>query len=335
MIHKDAALREVNEIVGMTEDLSRRNPADVLVWLPTIIQALRSIQASGHHYNPSPSAIWASGYVPKITTRFHRMDTFNEMLDGGLWDGCLAVYGTPTSHGKSTFAYTMIAHAVASGHKTVLLSREASAAEATARIAQAYGGFTRWEVENKRGHDQESHEGLRRAIRELDRFLAIYDRHSAALGDFAEIIHWEQPLLVVIDHLGLYGVDQTTKGLIVMGKRDPLGELADVLLDISRVEKCTIIATSQFSSDEQRKLYRDRDLDPPRFYGSMRIAAAADFCFVSMRDLKVKNRQWIRCKKDRPEGVLANRDFYLGYNPETRSYYEIAGVTKGDKKGQG
>lgn len=321
-VRRDAAMRELREMVAATQEMMRDDPRQILVWLPTIIQGLRGILQTARHYSPLPSVIWAEGRIPKVVARFHKMPTFNTMLNGGLWNGCLAIYGTPTSQGKSTFAYTMIAHAVASGHKTVLLSREATAAEATARILQAYGGFSKWEVENKQGVNQESHTKLLRHIRELDRFLAIYDRHSSDLGDFAEIIHWEQPILVVIDHIGLYGIDRAD-GLTVMGKRDPLGEMAEWLLDISRDEECTILATSQFSSEEQRILYKSHDLNPPRYYGSSRIANAADFCYIAMRYWMGKGQHWIKCKKDRGEGKIMNRVFHLKYSGYTRSYYEL------------
>lgn len=323
-VRKDAAAREVGEIIRETQSYMRNNSRDILVWLPTVVQSLRGILKTGQRYDPRPSVIWRDGYVPQVVAKFNEtMGVFNEILGGGLWDGCLAVYGTPTSQGKSTFAYTMVAHAVASGHKTVLFSREASAAEATARIVQAYGGFSRAEVESKQGNGPERHRALIRGLRELDRYVSIYDRQSAALGDFGQIVHWERPLLVIIDHIGLYGIDTSTKGLQVMGKRDPLGELAEVLRDLSRQEHCTIIVTSQFSSQEQAKLLSTHDLNPPRYYGSMRIAAAADFCYIAMRDWTRLNRAWIKCKKDRAEGVLVGREWYLGYDGRTRSYYQI------------
>lgn len=323
-VRKDAAAREVTDVLRTTQAYMQNNPRDILVWLPTVIQSLRGILETGQRYDPRPSAIWESGYVPQIVAKFNEtMDVFNEMLGGGLWNGCLAVYGAPTSQGKSTFAYTMIAHAVAGGHKTVLFSREASAAEATARIVQAYGGFSRTEVESKQGSTPERHRALMRGLRELDRYVSIYDRQSAALGDFGEIVHWEQPKLAIVDHLALYGMGFSAKGLQVMGKRDPLGETAEMLRDLSRKERCTIVATSPFSSQEQSNLLSTHDLNPPRYYGSMRIAAAADFCYIAMRDWRKLNQAWIKCKKDRAEGSLVGREWYLGYDGRTRSYYQI------------
>lgn len=321
-LRRDAALREVQDVMTAIKDYSDTNPRDVLRWLPTVIQTLRAIQVTGQRYDPTPSVIWETGYVPRVVGQFSKSPTLNTMLGGGLWDGCLVLYGTPTSQGKSTFAYTTIAHAVVSGHKTVLFSREASAAEATARIVQAYGGFTRSEVENKQGSSPSRHQALRRTLRELDRYLSIYDRHSAALGDFAEIVHWEQPLLVIIDHLGLYGIGDPRAGLQIMGKRDPLGDLSDTLLDLSREEHCTIIATSQFSAGEQKTLLKDHDLNPPTYYGSARIMMAADIAYIAMRYWQQPGLQWHRCKKDRMEGKMLNRVWYLRYVPEWRCYYE-------------
>lgn len=322
-VRTDAAVRQLQEMVGTAQEYMRDNPRDILVWLPSVIQAMRSILETGQCYDPRPSVIWETGYVPRVVARLKTFEALNDILAGGLWDGALAVWGTPTSQGKSTLAYTMIAHAVASGLKTVLFSREASAAEATARVVQAYGGFTASEVEAKQGNTPEAHERLLRSLRELDRYVAIYDRHSATLGDFAEIVHWEKPILVLIDHIGLYGVDEADKGLQVMGKRDPLGELADRLLDLSRTEHCTIIVTSQFSFEEQAKLYKTHDLNPPQYYGSMRIAAAADFCYIAMRHWAMMGQEWIKCKKCRPDSKYEGQTWTFGYDARSRSYFEL------------
>lgn len=321
-LRRDAALREVQDVMGAIKDYSATNPRDVLIWLPTVIQTLRAIQVTGQRYDPKPSAIWETGYVPRVVSQFDKSPTLNEMFGGGLWDGCLVLYGTPTSQGKSTFAYTVIAHAAFSGHKTVLFSREASAAEATARIVQIYGAFTRSEVENKQGSTPERHQRLRRTLRELDRHLSIYDRHSAALGDFREIIHWERPALAVIDHIGLYGMDSPRAGLQIMGMHDPVGALSEILLDITRQEHLTILATSQFSSDEQKNLYRNHDLNPPKYYGSGRILMSADIAYIAMRYWKMPDLQWNLCKKGRSEGRMLNRVWYMKYVPQWRCYYE-------------
>jgi len=256
------------------------------------------------------------------------------MFGGGLWDGRLIVYGSPTNQGKSTFAYTTIAHAVAAGYKTVLFSREATAAQATARIMQAYGHFTRWEVENKRGSTPEAAEGMHRALRELDRYLTIYDRRSTALGDLGEVLHWEQPMYAVIDHLGLYGAEGQQQRLEVMGKFDPLGDFADWLHDVAEVERCTILATSQFSAAEQRKLYQEHDLNPPQFYGSARVAMAADIAIIAKHYWKPVSDdngrpimlQWNLCKKDKAEGTMVGNIWYLRYDGRSRSYvaYTVA-----------
>lgn len=321
-LRRDAALREVQDVMGAIKDYSVTKPRDVLLWLPTVIQTLRAIQVTGQQYDPKPSAIWETGYVPRVVGRFSKSPTLNQMFGGGLWDGCLMLYGTPTSQGKSTFTYTVIAHAVVSGHKVVLFSREASAIEATARIVQAYGGFTRSEVENKQGGSPQRHQALRRTLRELDRYLSIYDRHSAALGDFGEIIHWEQPALAVVDHIGLYGATDPRAGLQIMGKRDPLGDLAEYLFDITREEHLTILATSQFSAGVQLLLHKDHDLNPVVYYSSTRIANAADIAYIAMRYWKMPDLQWHRCKKDRMEGKMLNRVWYSKYVPEWRCYYE-------------
>lgn len=328
-LRKDAALREVQDVLTTTNSYVKNSPQDVLVWLPTAIQTLRSIQTTGQRYDPTPSVIWRDGYVPKVVAKFHKSPTLNEMFGGGLSDGCLMLYGTPTSQGKSTFAYYVIAHAVASGHKAVLFSREASGPEATARIVQVYGGFTRGEVENKQGSTPERQQALGRSLRELDRYLTIYDRHSAALGDFREVIHWERPMLAVVDHIGLYGADNPRAGLQIMGKHDPVGALSEILLDVTREEHLTILATSQFSSSEQKNLHQFHDLNPPTYYGSGRVLMSADLGYIAQRywlpttrDGRTIRLQHNRCKKDRVEGSLVDHVWYLEYIPQWRTYGE-------------
>lgn len=319
-VKRDAALREVQEMVQTTRSYMKDNPDGVLTWLPSVVQTMRSILSNGQKYDPRPSSIWRDSFVPRVTYPFvSGFTALNEMFGGGLWNGQFFVYGTPSNQGKSTFVYTVIAHTMASGLKTTLFSREASAAECMARIMQAYGGFTREEVELKQGNTPERQDQMIQALSTLDQYLTIYDQHSAGLGDIGEIVHWEQPTLAIIDHLGLFGDEKTTR-LSVMGKRDTMGDLAEFLRDLSRSESCTVLATSQFAAGAQKTLITEHDLNPTVYYGTSRIYNAADIALIAMRDWNTPGKEWIKCKKDRAEGILRERIWRVQYDAATRSY---------------
>ena len=136
-------------------------------------------------------------------------------------------------------------------------------------------------------------------------------------------------MLAVIDHIGLYGADSPRAGLQIMGKHDPVGALSEILLDITREEHLTILATSQFSSSEQKNLHQFHDLNPPTYYGSGRVLMSADLAYIAQRywQQTTRNGQAILlqhnlCKKDRVGGDLVSRIWYLEYIPQWRTYDE-------------
>jgi hypothetical protein len=183
-------------------------PEEIAKWLPERSREINSICQRGSVYDPTPSKHFRSP-IPQI------VKTFNNFLDGllrgGIYNGALAVLVAAPSGGKSTTAYTLVAACVDIKAKVVLITGEELESTVVARVLMAMTGMTMEKVlafHSLLNHEkpdtaitEAEYATLETALNRLDRHFVVYDKAAMELGAIDDIIAWESPYMLIIDHI--------------------------------------------------------------------------------------------------------------------------------------
>ena len=293
--------------------LNGRSPRVVLA---SAFTQLSTLLNSGSTYNPTPSFHYENGVIGEVvgTTGLTAIDN---LLKGGLWSQALVLFVMPSNHGKSTFAYTMLAHAVANKRKSVLFTFETNTATAVARILSAYSGFPVSETTTKKWTDANGEKSVASHMVDIDEYVSVYDGSFNNPEKMEQIIRVVRPELFIVDHLGMIDPNSAMKNA---NRFDQFGDVADAALKWTINYNCTGIINAQLSNDASIELKKHHDLEHTRIFGSSRIFNAADFVILGLRHWYLPCTAYLRLKKDRKTGVIDIEE-YLGYNPETQAYF--------------
>ena len=294
------------------------------VVLASAFTQLSSLLNSGSAYNPTPSFHYENGQIGEVIGT-SGLSAIDNLLKGGLWSQALVLFVMPSNHGKSTFAYTMLAHAVANKRKSVLFTFETTPASAAARILSAYSGFPVSETTTKKWTDANGQKSSAAFMSDIDEYVSIYDGTFNNPEKMEQVIRIVRPELFIVDHLGMIDPKSAMKNA---NRFDQFGDVADAALKWTIDYNCTGVVNAQLSNDASVELKKHHDLEHTRIFGSSRIYNAADFVILGLRHWSVPCTAYLRLKKNRKNGIVDIEEL-LGYNPITQSYFnaEVKTIT--------
>lgn len=313
-----ALLREVDGVLLDMKEQRRQEPRGVKSWLPYYLQRLRDAIQNGEDYDPTPSAIWDAG-VPTKVIASTGLRVFDKALGGGLRNGMLVLCVAPTGMGKSRLTYTLAANSVAQKHRVIVISTEARPFDVVAGVLQAFGGFTDYEIENKRGRDEGRHELLNDAVASMDKHLYVWGRNKGTRDGIEELLYWVKPTHLLLDHLlPMANRSRRQKG----EQRHAIEDFADYLEMASVKHQCTITIFSQLSGLNADRLKKKHDLPSASAFGSALPEQCASVGILMMRHWAMMNTLYARVKKQRIDGALLDLEFTLRHDPQSHSFYE-------------
>lgn len=291
-----------------------QSSADPRTTLATAITRLSSLVDNGSIYNATPSFHFLEGVMGEVSGS-SGLRSLDAMLGGGLWTQALIGIGFPSSHGKSTLTYTLLAGSVRQRRKCVLFTFETNTTTAVARVLSALTGVPMSDCLRRKGSTEENQALMNEGLTAMDKHFRIYDLSFNNRERMEQIIRLENPSLGVIDHIDIpeIGVQKN------YSKSDPTGDMADACLQWTIKYGFTMAVNSQFSNTKQAELKKNHDLTQVDFFGSSRVFNALDFAIIGIRHWYLSNTQYIRCKKNRKTGIV-DTDATLHYNPYTQSY---------------
>ena len=285
---------------------------------------LSTLLNSGSTYNPTPSYHYENSRIGEFvgTTGLDEIDT---LLQGGLWSQALIIFVMPSNHGKSTFAYTMLAHAVANKRRSVLFTFETNTATAVARILSAYSGISVDETTTKKWTDINSEKSVSAFMADIDEYVSVYDGSFNSPEKMEQVVRIIRPGLFIVDHLGMIDPNSAMKNA---NRFDQFGDVADAVLRWTIDYNCTGIVNAQLANDASVELKKHHDLEHTRIFGSSRIYNAADFVIIGLRHWTLPCTAYLKLKKNRKNGIV-DIEGHLGYDPKTQSYHnaEIKTIT--------
>lgn len=191
-------------------ELLKSDPDNITGWLPGQVRKLNSLVQHGSVYDPRPSSHFKRP-IPQIVRKFGNF--LDDIMRGGIYSGAVIVVVAAPSGGKSTTAYTLAANCATIGSKCVLITGEELESTVVMRALMAMTGHSREKVlafqamyigESYNGitvvTDHE-YSNLKSALDRLDVYLTVYDKSAMELGRIDDIVAWEQPELLIIDHI--------------------------------------------------------------------------------------------------------------------------------------
>lgn len=200
---------------------------------------------------------------------------FDELdKEGGLMPGQLCIIAGATSHGKTSFALSILRQVMAQRVPAALFSLEMGHRELGARFLAMETGISSATLLNPRHQAEEQEYTLIRAatdhLKERGDLLALDDRFSASFDNICRSIRTSHYLRhiqgVVVDYLQILSASQQ-----VSNREQFMGEVARQLKNLAVELNIWIIALSQLNRDPKAPL---PNID--RLRDSGQIAEAAD-----------------------------------------------------------
>jgi len=272
-----------------------REPDTIGRWLPAITREMNELSRRGSVYDPTPGAHFKKA-IPQVA--HHLSAWMNYLLRGGLYSGSVGIISSAPSGGKSTMAYTIAGEAVRNRVKNVLITGEELEQGVVARTLMAQTQLEKDAVVSfqriMNGEDAvvttREYDLLKEALDDQNQYLRIYNYEALDIGRMSEIVAWERPGLLQIDHLLL--------------ARDPRArstgntafDLGDIIYAIQRmtVQQYAIqtLVYSQLPEITVKKLKAGEMPKHATFYGSGMINQAAHWSSIIFRH--PKRRGWSR-----------------------------------------
>lgn len=292
-----------------------KNPAK---WLPHFIQRLHQAIRDGKDYDPTPSAIWKKGEPTRVigSTGLKALD---EAFRGGIRNGMLVVWVSPTKSGKSRMTYTMAANAVAQCYPVAVISTEARPFDVVAGTLQAYAGYDDYEIETKRGREEHRDVLMSDAVNRLDKHLYVWGVDMGTPEGIEEILYWVQPHHLILDHMMPMVVQSNDSKYT--GRGQQIYDFSLFLEQAAARHRCTITVFAQLSGENANRLKKKGDLPDLPAFGSAGPGHSAHIGILSMRHPDKVNTMLGRVKLDRIKGLM-DTEFELRHNAETHTFYE-------------
>lgn len=320
-LKRHCTMRAVEGILLDLQDARREEPQNVETWLPHFVQRFQGALKEGKDYDPTPSKIWRQSSPTKVVGSTG-LKTIDEALRGGIRNGMLVVWVSPTKSGKSRMTYTMAANGVAEKYPIAIISTEARPFDVVAGVLQAYAGFDDYEIENKQGRDRGRHELMGEAIQYLDRYLYVWDASMGTQEGIEEVLYWVKPYHMILDHM-MPMVVQTGSGGRNARRNQQIYEFSLFLEAASVRHGCTITVFAQLSAQNEARLKKYHDLPNLPAFGSSGPGHAASIGILSMRHWDQPQTMFGRVKLDRIKGLM-DTTFILRHDPESHTFYEGA-----------
>ena len=196
--------------------LLRNDPDGISKWLPEEVRKLNSLIQRGSVYDPRPSSHFRQP-IPQVVRTFNNF--LDDLMRGGVYSGAMLIVVAAPSGGKSTTAYTLAANCAKIGSKCVLITGEELESAVVMRALMAMTGHSREKViafqsayTGKTGAQITEHEydTIKTALDRLDLHLTVYDKASMDIGRIDDIVAWEKPEVLIIDHIMMVE-DKTSK----------------------------------------------------------------------------------------------------------------------------
>ena len=313
-------MRIVGGILLNLEDARREEPKNVNTWLPHFIQRFQAALKDGRDYDPTPSSIWNQGEPTKVIGSTG-LKTLDEAFRGGIRNGMMVTWVSPTKSGKSRMTYTLAAHAISQKYPVAIISTEARPFDVVAGVLQARGGYDDWEIEHKKGREEHRDLLMGEVVQDMDRFLYVWDSDAGTQEGIEEVLYWTQPSHLILDHM-MPMVVQTGSQNKYAKRNQQIYDFSLFLEGAAVRHRCTITVFCQLSSDNEARLKKKHDLPNLPAFGSAGPGHAASIGILSMRHWEKPNTMFGRVKLDRIAGLM-DTTFELRHDPETHTFYEV------------
>lgn len=291
--------------------------SDPRLSLQTATTQLTTLIDQGRTYNPTPSHHYQNGVMGELTVSTG-LKAIDKLLGGGLWTQALVIVALPSNHGKSTLAYTLLAHAIRKGQKCVLFTFETQTATATARVLSALTGVNYGAVLSRKAEGDDI-ERLKLGLEIVDHYLRIYDYSFNSIPKMEAVVALERPALAIVDHLGMVDPASAPKNT---SRFDQIGDVADASLQWTIKYCATILVNSQLSNEVSLLLKKNHDLEHTKLFGSSRVYNAADIVILGLRHWQQAGTTYLRNKKSRKDGIV-DFDVLVKHDPFTQSYTDV------------
>ena len=215
---------------------------------------------------------------------------FNDLLGGGLTNGCLYMLVSPPGGGKTTFASQIADHAAQQGIPVIFISMEMSKEQIFVNSMARAGEINSAKI-------MSPYPKIKEAV--LDEVGKAADSYFDGIGQYLHIIEGniettpakiealvsllrakysltkKDPILIVIDYLQLLN---TGKEFLDTSPNETLkiSELAVRCKQLARDSSVAVLAISDITKEQQEKNYNSKEFTLNSLRGSNRIAHAAD-----------------------------------------------------------
>lgn len=312
-------MRQVEGILLDLQDARREEPTRIEEWLPQFVQRFQGALKAGRDYDPTPSKIWKESSPTRVVGSTG-LRTLDDAFRGGIRNGMLAVWVSPTKSGKSRMTYTMAANGVAQGYPVAVISTEARPFDVVAGTLQAYAGFDDYEIENQRGRDEGRDLLMGEAVQYLDRFLYVWDADMGTQEGIEEVLYWVKPHHLILDHM-MPMVIQTGAGGRYAKQNQQIYEFSLFLEQATVRHECTITVFCQMSAENEARLKKYHDLPNLPAFGSSGPGHASSIGILSMRHWELPQTMFGRVKLDRIKGLM-DTTFMLKHDADSHTFYE-------------
>ena len=195
----------------------RSDPDGIVTWLPEEVRKLTSLVQRGSVYDPRPSSHFRQP-IPQVVRTFNNF--LDDLMRGGVYSGAMLIVVAAPSGGKSTTAYTLAANCAKVGSKCVLITGEELESAVVMRSLMAMTGHSREKViafqsvymgkPMSAQITEHEYDNIKAALDRLDIHLTVYDKSSMDIGRIDDIVAWEKPEVLIIDHIMMVE-DKATK----------------------------------------------------------------------------------------------------------------------------
>lgn len=306
--------------LNVVEDAERKlqSSPDPRETLTSTITKLSALVDNATVYNSTPSFHYKEGVMGEVTgsTGLRSLD---RLLGGGLWSQAVVGVAFPSSHGKSTLSYSVLAKAVEQAKRSVLFTFETNTTTAVARILSALTGIPMSVCLKRKGRGAEEQAVMDTALDKIDKYFKIYDLSFNNPSKMEQVIRLEDPEIGVVDHIDCLDPNSASKNA---SRNDAVGDVADASLQWTIKYGMTMFLNSQLSNAKQAELKRNHDLVQVDLFGSSRVFNAMDFVVIGLRHWAIPNTQYLRLKKNRKIGIV-DIDCNMYHNVYTQSFEDI------------
>lgn len=302
------------------EDAERKlqSSPDPRETLATTITKLSALVDNGTVYNSTPSFHYKEGVMGEVTGSTG-LKSLDRLMGGGLWSQAVVGVAFPSSHGKSTLSYSVLAQAVKQAKRSVLFTFETNTTTAVARILSSLTGIHMSVCLKRKGTNADEQAVMDEGLERIDKYFKIYDLSFNNPSKMEQVIRLEDPELAVVDHIDCLDPNSASKNA---SRNDAVGDVADASLQWTIKYGMTIFLNSQLSNAKQAELKRNHDLVQVDLFGSSRVFNAMDFVIIGLRHWAIPNTQYLRLKKNRKLGIV-DIDCNMYHNVYTQSFEDI------------